>query len=82
MIKKGKGARKIHTFHKMTAKDILCCGRQNIALRGDVEDIKDSSKNPGNLLTLLKVLGELDKLLQQHLEILGQKHHLSVSLFQ
>ena len=53
---------------KMIVKDILFCGRQNITLRGDVEDIKDPSKNPGNFLAMLKVFGESDNLLVQHLE--------------
>lgn len=53
---------------KMIAKTILFCGRQNIALRGDIENIKDSSKNPGNFLALLKVLSESDALLKKHLE--------------
>lgn len=47
----------------MIAKDILFVGRQNIHLRGNVEDIKDCSENRGNFLTLLKILGESDKLL-------------------
>ena len=34
---------------------ILFLGRHNIALRGDVEDIKECSKNRGNFLALLQI---------------------------
>lgn len=53
---------------KMISKVILFCGRQNIALRGDIEDLNDTSKNPGNFLALLKILAESDDLLKRHLE--------------
>ena len=38
----------------MIAKDISFFGRQNIDLRGNVEDIKDCFENPGNFLTIVE----------------------------
>ena len=48
------------------ASAILFCARQCIALRGNAEDGK-SEGNPGNLLALLKLLAQSDKVLRKHL---------------
>ena len=46
---------------------MLFCGRQCIALRGDVESL-DTPENPGNFLALLKLLAVHDSVLKSHLE--------------
>lgn len=46
---------------------MLFCGRQCIALRGDVENL-DTPENPGNFLALLKLLAVHDSVLKSHLE--------------
>ena len=46
---------------------MLYCGRQCIALRGDVENL-DTPENPGDVLALLKLLAVHDSVLKSHLE--------------
>ena len=46
---------------------IIFLGKQGLPLRGDKEDISDSTKNPGNFLALLKMLSNNDPLLFRHL---------------
>ena len=46
---------------------MLFCGRQYIALRGNVENL-DTPENPGNFLALLKLLAVHDSVLKSHLE--------------
>ena len=52
---------------KSIAQAVLFCGRQCIALRGDVEEL-DTPGNPGNFLALLKLLSVHDSVLKSHLE--------------
>ena len=52
---------------KSIAWAVLFCGRQCIALRGDVENL-DTPENPGNFLALLKLLAVHDSVLKSHLE--------------
>ena len=52
---------------KCCAESILFCGRQCIALRGDVEK-HDQTGNPGNFLSLMKVLANHNPILKNHLE--------------
>ena len=52
---------------KCCAQCIMFCGRQCIALRGDVEKI-DQPGNPGNFLAMLKVMANYDPLLKRHLQ--------------
>lgn len=52
---------------KCCAESILYCGRQCIALRGDVEKL-DQTGNPGNFLSLMTVLANHDPILKNHLE--------------
>ena len=52
---------------KSLARAVLFCGRQCIALRGDVDNI-DTPENPGNFLALLKLLAVYDSVLKSHLE--------------
>ena len=52
---------------KCCAQSILYCGRQCIALRGDVEKL-DQPGNPGNFLSMLKMLANYDPILKGHLE--------------
>ena len=51
------------TILKAIADAVLYCGRQCIALRGH----RESSSNPGNFLSLLRLLGRYDRTLQEHL---------------
>ena len=52
---------------KSIVRAILFCGRQCIALRGDSEQL-DTPGNPGNFLSLLKLLSVHDRTLQNHFE--------------
>ena len=52
---------------KCCAESILYCGRQCIALRGDIERL-DQPGNPGNFLAMLKLLANHDPILKAHLE--------------
>ena len=52
---------------KCCAEAVLYCGRQCIALRGDVEKL-DQIENPGNFLAMLKVLSNHNPVLKCHLE--------------
>lgn len=53
---------------KCCANCILYCGRQCIALRGDQENLEKMDQNPGNFLSMLKVLASYDPVLKNHLE--------------
>ena len=57
---------------KSIARAVLFCGRQCIALRGDVEKLAMNdtsvSGSPGNFLALLKLLAVHDDILHSHLE--------------
>ena len=46
---------------------MLFCGRQCIALRGDVENL-DATKNPGNFLALLMLLAVHVSVMKSHSE--------------
>ncbi|PFX12621.1 Zinc finger MYM-type protein 1 [Stylophora pistillata] len=48
---------------KSIARAVLFCGRQCIALKGDVENL-DTTENPGNFLALLKLLAVHDSVLK------------------
>ena len=52
---------------KCCVESILLCGRQCIALRGDVEKL-EKSVNPGNFLAILRLLSNHDPVLKAHLE--------------
>ena len=49
---------------KCCAQCILYCGRQCIALRGDIERI-DQPGNPGNFLAMLKLIANYDPILKR-----------------
>ena len=51
---------------KCVADVILHCGKQCVALRGSVEGI-DVPGNPGNFLSLLKLIAKYDEVLYNHL---------------
>lgn len=51
---------------KCVADAILYCGRQCIALRGDAEKL-NTPGNPGNFLSLLKLLAKYNETLHEHL---------------
>ena len=53
---------------KCVAEAILYCGRQRIALRGDKEQ-HEAVGNPGNFLSLMKLIGNNDIKLKQHLDM-------------
>ena len=53
---------------KCVAEAILYCGRQCIALRGNKEQ-RDSPGNPGNFLSLMKLIANHDPKLKQHLDM-------------
>ena len=61
------GFKKTDTLSKCCAESILYCGRQCIALWGDVGKL-DQMGNPGNFLSLMKVLANHDPILKNHLE--------------
>ena len=50
---------------KCIAEALLFCGKQCIALRGDIERT-DTPGNPGNFLSLLKLIANHNKLLFDH----------------
>ena len=52
---------------KCCVQSILFCGRQCIALRGDNERLNQPG-NPGNFLSMLKVIACYDPILKAHLE--------------
>ena len=56
----------------------MFCGRQCIALRGDVEKI-DQPGNPGNFLAMLKVMANYDPLLKRHLQQPRQRNATYIS---
>lgn len=51
---------------KCIAEAVLFCGKQCIALRGDSESI-NTPGNPGNFLSLLKLIANYDEALRKHL---------------
>ena len=51
---------------KYVANVILYCRRQCIALRGDAEKLSTTG-NPGNFLSLLKLLAKYNETLHEHL---------------
>ena len=55
-----------HILHTV-AESVLYCGRQCIALRGNQETLK-ATGNPGNFLSLMKLVGHHDPIVKQHLE--------------
>ena len=55
-------------FLKSIASAVLYCARECIALRGDAESV-ESLGNPGNFLSLLRLLAVHDEELRRHLEI-------------
>ena len=63
---------------KCCAQCILYCGRQCIALRGDTEKLSQPG-NPGNFLSMLKVLANYDAILKRHLEKPRQRHATYIS---
>ena len=57
---------------------MLFCGKQCIALRGDVEK-PEAPGNPGNFLALLKLLATNDDILRKHLEAPAMKNATYIS---
>ena len=55
-----------HILHTV-AESVLYCGRQCIALRGNQETL-NTTGNPGNFLSLMKLVGNHDPIVKQHLE--------------
>ena len=60
---------------------ILLCARQCFALRGDVEKVIGPG-NPGNFLAILRVLGNHDVILKEHLESPALKNATILSKFE
>ena len=56
-----------HKLLKSTAEAVLFCSRQCIGLRGDNEKL-NSPGNPGNFLSILKLIANHDKELHDNLE--------------
>ena len=63
---------------KCCAECILYCGRQCIALRGDIEKINKPG-NPGNFLAMLKLITNYDPILKGQLENPGQRNATYIS---
>ena len=57
---------------------LLLCGRQCIALRGDVEKITGPG-NPGNFLAILRLIANHNQDLREHLESPAMKNSTMVS---
>lgn len=57
---------------KSVAEAILFCGRQCIALHGDCKSL-DKLVNPGNFLSLLKLLAKYNEMLHSHLQYPAMK---------
>ena len=55
------------TLLKCVLEAVIYCGRQCIALRGDNEKLNESG-NPGNVLSLLKLMANHIEILRIHLE--------------
>lgn len=53
---------------KLIIQALEYCGKQGIALRGKDETQTDETKNPGNFLRLVKMLGKHNEVLKKHLE--------------
>ena len=53
---------------KCCANCIIYCGKQCIALHGDHENLEKLDQNPGNFLSMLKVLTIYDPILKKHLQ--------------
>lgn len=58
---------------KCCAECVLYCGRQCIALRGDVENLHQPG-NPGNFLAMLTLIANHDPVLKAHLETPRQRN--------
>ena len=54
------------TLHTV-AESVLYCGRQCITLRGNQETL-NTTGNPGNFLSVMKLVGNHDPIVKQHLE--------------
>jgi len=63
---------------KSLARAVLFCGKQCIALRGDIEK-PEAPGNPGNFLALLKLLSTNDDTLRKHLEKPAMKNATYIS---
>ena len=61
-----------HILHSV-AEAVLYCGRQCIALRGNQETLH-STGNPGKFLSLMKLLGNHDSIVKEHLNKPKFKH--------
>ena len=67
-----------HSILKSLARGVLFCGRQCIALRGDVKNT-ETPGNPGNFLALLKVLATYDDALRNHLKTPAMRNATYIS---
>ena len=63
---------------KFIIEATLFCAKQCIALRGDCEDL-ESSKNPGNFLSILKLMANHNDVLHTHLYSLAMKNATYIS---
>lgn len=57
-----------HLIVKCAAESVLYCGGQCTALRGHMEKLDNTTYNPGNYLSLLKVMANHDPVLKAHLD--------------
>ena len=65
--KKAENIERNTTIQKCVLEAVIYCGRQCIALRGDNEKLNESG-NPGNVLSLLKLMANHNKILRIHHE--------------
>ena len=65
--KEGCKCWKKQTILKCVLEAVIYCGRQCIALRGDNEKLNESG-NPGNFLSLLKLMANHNEIIRIHLE--------------
>ena len=65
--KKAANVERNRTILKCVLEAVIYCGRQCIALRGDNEKLNESG-NPGNVLSLLKLMANHNEIIRIHLE--------------
>ena len=65
--KKAANIERNRTILKCVLEAVIYCGRQCIALRGDNEKLNESG-NPGNVLSLLKLMANHNEIIRIHLE--------------
>ena len=66
-IKKAANVERNRTILKCVLEAVIYCGRQCIALRGDNEKLNESG-NPGNVLSLLRLMANHNEIIRIHFE--------------